>query len=200
MNGFAYRPGKPHRPHPGARLQGRRRRRYVDPALQRRLVVGLVALESVMVAASVWALYWHLNRLIEENLYRIHLTAVRPLLPALLHDAFLLLGVFVVVNIVILLIAMSLWGRRVNSITDELMVLLGKTRTLDFSSDSPSAGNHELLALTLNWRAKERSRLAEILEQVTMLEGEALVRRDPEALKRILMTLDELLPKHRSNF
>jgi hypothetical protein len=201
MSDFAYHRAQSHGPHgPAASRAGRRRRRYVDPALQKRLVAGLVVLESVLVAASVGVLYWHLNGLVEENLYRIHFTAARPLLPVLLRDALLLLGAFVVANMAVLLAVMHLWGRRVNSITDEFMLLLGKTRRLDFSADGPAQDNHQLLALTLNWRAKERARLAEIQEQVAKLEAEALGRNDPEAMRDILAALDRLVPVRRSDF
>lgn len=177
----------------------RRRRRYVDPEIQRRLLVTLVVLEAALVGASVWIMYVRLNQLIEESLYRIHLAKAGLMLPALLHAALPVLGGFVIANVAILLIVMCLWGRNVNAITDEFMHLIGKTRKLDFSPDSAPVKKHELLALTGRWRARERIRQTEIQEQVARLEREMSAGGDSRSLGNIVNRLNELLIERHSN-
>ena len=151
----------------------RRRMHYVDRSVQRSLLVAMVALEVVLVVAATWQLHWHLNELIEENLYRVHLADAGPTLTQLMPEAFGVLSVFVAVNVIALLIAEGIWSRHGNRVVRELSALIEKTHRLDFSGDGETHRQHEVLDKALAWRAGERARFVAIREQLAKLEAAA---------------------------
>ncbi len=171
----------------------RRRIHYVDKSLQTGLMVALVVLEAVLVAGMVWLMHWRLSQIIEENLYRVHLAKAVPVLHQLMQEASVLLGVFILVNIIALLVADGVWGRYVNSLLRSFMTLVGKTGKLDFSADPNMSGRHRLLDLAQAQRARERVRLVAIQEQVVRMEAELSGAGDPGRLRELLNGLDELV-------
>ncbi len=170
-----------------------RRIHYVDVRIQKWLLVALVVLEVILAGAAVAVLDWRLSGVIEENLYRVHLAEAGPLLDQLTLAAVNVLGVFVAVNVIALLAADVIWRYYVSSVVRDLMMLIGKTRELDFSPDA-EANRHEILALAAAWRARERARLAAIRVQVGRLDAGVSVASDPWSTHDALNRLDELLP------
>jgi len=181
------------------RIKYRRRRRYVDAKLQKGLLAVLVMVETTLVALSLWLVYLHLNKLIEDALYRVHLAKTGPMLPVLLHDVFFIFSIFVVANAAILLAVIGLWCRHVNFITGEFGNLTRKTGKLDFSPDLGIRRKHELLTHTGNWRAKERVRFTRIREEAATLERELCNGADTRYLVSIVRGLKELLPDVHSD-
>ena len=110
-----------------ARPAYRRRLHYVDRSVQRSLLIAMVALEVTLVVASTWLAYWHLNDLIEESLYRVHLTQSGPTLARLAEEGFAILGLFVVVNLIGLMIAERIWSHHENLVLQHFARLIGKT-------------------------------------------------------------------------
>jgi len=80
-----------------------RKIRYIDETLQKLLLIGLVLLEAALAAGLAWMMYQHLNQIIEDNLYRVHLADDVPMLTQLMHEEFILLGLFFAVNLIALL-------------------------------------------------------------------------------------------------
>jgi len=171
----------------------RRRIHYVDRLLQRRLLAGLVLLEAVLVASSVWAMHWRLQQVVEANLYRIHIADAGTLVPRLMNEALVLLGIFMLVNVVALLLAEGAWGRYVGKVLRAFMVLVEKTARLDFSPDPANEHDHEVLSLARSWRASERLRLQALGECTVALDALAARGDEPEAIRHTLVRLRELL-------
>lgn len=178
---------------PAASACHQRKIHYVDAALQKWLLVALVMLETGLVGASVWLLRRHLNAVIEDNLYRMHVAAAAPMMTQLMHEAFLVLGLFVIVNVIALLVAHGIWHRYVYSVLRDFMALVGKTARLDFSPDPDSDRRHEVLALAGTWRARERARLAAIREHLTRLDAGVSGGSPPQSVRNTLDGLNELL-------
>jgi hypothetical protein len=167
----------------------RRRIRYIDPGLQKWLLLA-VGLEVAAAAATIGLLYWRLSGLIEDNLYRVHFAAPNSMLPAMLHDGLVLLLSFVVLNVLALLTATIVWGRYVGKILRAFVAMIDRTLHMDFSADTLRQGQHEVIALAGQWRAKERERLAAINEQVARLANtvdseEGAQRPRQEVLQRL---------------
>lgn len=171
----------------------RRRMHYVDRSVQRLLLVAMVALEVVLVVASTWLLYWQLNELIEESLYRVHLADASPALTQLMAEAFVVLGVFAAVNVVALLLAEGIWRRHENLVIREFAALIDKTRRLDFSGDSETHRRHEVLEKALAWRAGERARFVAIREHLAKLEVVAATGKNTQDVRSALQDLSTLL-------
>lgn len=171
----------------------RRRMHYVDRSVQRSLLVAMVALEVILVVASTWQLHWHLNELIEESLYRVHLADAGPALTQLMAEAFGVLSVFVAVNVVALLLAEGIWRRHENLVLRDFTALIDKTRELDFSGDNETHKRHEVLEKALAWRAGERARFVAIREHVAKLEAIVATGKNPQDVRSALQDLSTLL-------
>lgn len=185
----------PGRDHHLRRVHRRRKILYIDKALQKWLLVGLVALEVGLAGGLAWLMRWQLNQTIEKNLYRVHQAEAGPLLGQLLHEAWLPLGIFLIVNALALLAAHLIWRSYLNVMLRRFMALVGKTRRLDFSLDpNRTRYRYGLLTLTETLRTKERHRLAAIREQMSRLEAEVSDFGDPQRIRNALDSLDELLP------
>lgn len=171
----------------------RRRLHYVDRSVQRSLLVAMVAIEVALVTASTWLAHWHLNDLIEESLYRVHYAKTGPTLMRLAEEGFAVLGLFAVVNVIALMLAEGIWSYHENLVLQDFTRLIGKTRELDFSSDAETRRQHEVLALTLAWRARERTRFAAIRDQVAKLEAAVSAEGSPQDMRNSLENLNRLL-------
>jgi hypothetical protein len=170
----------------------RRRIRYIDQGLQKWLVVAVV-LEVAAAAAAVGLLYLRLSGLIEDNLYRVHFAAVDSMAPTALHDGLMLMLAFVAINVLALLTATVVWGRYVGNILRDFVAVIEKTLRMDFSEDTERQGQHEVLALAGQWRAKERERLAAISAQVGLLNTADADAGEQRATPEVLRRLRELL-------
>ncbi len=180
-------------PQPQPAAGHRRHIHYVDKSLQQWLLAALVILEAGLVAAMVWLMHWRLSRIIEENLYRVHLAKAAPLLNQLMQEAPLLLGVFMLANVIALLLADGIWRAHVDSLLRSFMTLVGKTGRLDFSADPEMSGRHRLLDLAEAHRVRERNRLAAIREHMAKLDAELSAAGDPRNLRELLSGLNKLV-------
>ena len=172
----------------------RRRIHYVDESLQKFLLVGLVLLEAGLAAGLAWLMYQHLNQIIDDNMYRVHLADATSLLPQLISQSYFLLGLFFAVNVLALVAVDLVWRRYVHSILRSFMQLMTKTSQLDFSFDPAIARRHQLLDLSEAQRAQDRARLTAIRAQLSLLSPEVSTATDAPTVQRVLNALNELLP------
>jgi hypothetical protein len=138
---------------------------YVDGAIQRPLLVAMVVLEIALLATATWIAYQHLNVMIDESLYRVHITDTGPIWKRLAKEGAWMLGVFAAINLLALMIAEWIWSRRENLITQSFSQFTLKTSRLDFSMDMPIERPHRIQTLTLSWRARERERFLAICRE-----------------------------------
>ena len=94
----------------------RRKIHYVDETIQKFLLIGLVLLETGLAVGLAWLMFRHLNQIIDDNLYRIHLADTAPILTQLIHEAVILLGIFTVANLAALVLIDFIWRRYIYSI------------------------------------------------------------------------------------
>lgn len=175
------------------RIAYRRRIHYVDSSIQRPLLIVMVALELALVVASAWFAYWHLNNLIEESLYSVHIAQTGPTWARLAQEGFAVLGLFTIVNVIALIVAAGIWSYHENLMLKDFTRLIGKTQNLDFSSDAETRRRHGVLTLAIAWRARERTRFAAIREQVAKLEATVSAEEFPQDMQNSLARLKKLL-------
>lgn len=171
----------------------RRRRHYVDRAVQRPLLLAMILIEIVLVAAFVWLMHWRLVGFIDNNMYRMHATETGLTLMRLDREGSPVLFLFLVANLLVLAIAFRLWSARQDLIVNDLRALIAKTGSLDFSPDPESKHRHKALALALAWRGTERRRFAAIRDQVARLEVAVITGEPPQNLSVSVGSLKELL-------
>lgn len=147
----------------------RRRTHYVDSSVQRSLLVSMVTLEVTLVAIAIGFAYWRLAQLIEEGMYRMKAIPMITTMTQFATEGFWILGVFAVVNVIALMVASGIWRRHENLVLRDFMGLIEKTKELDFSSDTETRRQHEVISLAADWRAQERNRYTAVRDQVSKL-------------------------------
>jgi hypothetical protein len=152
-----------------ARPTYRRHIFYVDRSIQRPFIAGLVLVEVALVVIAIAVAYWRLNVVIDESLYRVHVTEFGPVWVRLAKEAAWILGAFAAINILVLVIAESVSSRFERLVLEDLGELIRKTEKLDFSADSGDLKTHDVLKLALTWREKERARFGAVRHQLNDL-------------------------------
>jgi len=180
-----------------ARVLHERKIHYVDESIQKALLVGLVLLEVALAAGLAWLMWQHLNKIVEDNLYRIHLADAQPILSQLLQEAARLLGIFVAVNVVALVLVHVLWQRYVQSILLVFKQLMAKSAALDYSADAPARRRHQLLDLVEAQRELDRQRLTAVRALVQQLPADPAA--NSAAVAPVLAALDDTIPKGRAS-
>jgi hypothetical protein len=151
---------------------------YVDRSIQRPFIAGLVLVEVALVVIAIAVAYWRLNVVIDESLYRVHVTEFGPVWMRLAKEAAWILGAFAAINMVVLVIVESISSRFERLVLEDLGQLIRKTEQLDFSADGDNRQTHDVLKLALTWRDKERARFAAVRRQLNEL-NEAFVGTAP---------------------
>jgi hypothetical protein len=173
----------------------RRKLFYVDETLQKFLLIGLVVLEAGLAAGLAWSMFRHLNQVVEDNLFRVHLAEAAPIMTQLMHEALILLAIFGAVNLIALVVVDFIWRRYVYSILRLFRQLMGKTHQLDFTVDPEISDRHQVLDLAETQRDQDRNRLTEIRNQLSRLEPAMLAANDTQGMREVINALDELLPQ-----
>lgn len=149
--------------------QDRRRQRYVDQLIQRRLIILLVVMEVALVVSGLLFLYLRFTSIIEAGLYRIHQTGGATG-GAMLEAAAVAILALLAVNVVALVIADRIWAHYVDRVIDTFASLVRRTGELDLRPDPADHNDHRLVDLTLTWRRDERDHWLEIRSTLDGLE------------------------------
>lgn len=176
------------------RASYRRKIHYVDETLQKLFLLGLILLEVSLAAGLTWLMWQHLNQIVDDRLYQVHLAQAKPMLTELAQEAILLLGIFFAVNLLALLLIDWAWRHHVNAILRDFMQLVGKTGALDFTSDPVMAKQHQVLDLAKAQRDQDRQRLSAFRSRLNALVASHRVSEFSAPLADQLQTLQHLLP------
>jgi hypothetical protein len=144
---------------------------YVDRSIQRPFIAGLVLVEVILVVIAIAVANWRLNVVIDESLYRVHITEFGPVWMRLAKEAAWILGAFAAINILVLVVAEKFSSRFEKLVLEDFSQLTRKTERLDFSADGGELEPHDVLKLTLTWRDKERSRFVAVRRQMGELNA-----------------------------
>jgi len=169
----------------------RRKIHYVDHAVQKWLVVALLALEVTLVSAALWMIYVHLSEIVDQNLYRIHQHDGPSMFSQLLGETLTMLAVLVAANVVALLVADKIWGAYLHSILAPFGAMMARVEALDFGEDQPLPRNHEALELALAWRSMERLRCKSMRDEIAGLDLQQDFA-DPQAREKLRVSLERL--------
>jgi hypothetical protein len=175
------------------RVRPRRRVKYIDHAIQRGLLFALVLMEVALVAVSTWLMDLRLHQLLEESLYRSHFAGVPLGFASLLKEGGLMMGAFVLVNLIALIAADAVWASYVNGVLSGLRARLRRVAQLDFTPQAPGSIEHPVLTLSERWSEAERRRLAQVRALIDKLTVQAQTP-DPAALRSLVEELRSVLP------
>lgn len=181
----------------------KRRIIYVDDKVQKRLLLALLALEILLVIGTLWVLYLQFGKVVDDNLYRVHLSNKPHIYPMLLETALTGLSGLVMINIVALWIAGRVWVGYVNSIVKPFMELMDKVEALDFSEDMAVDIPHKVVGLSLAWRHIQRQHLLRLRTEIAKLdelgelsgtEAQRRARASLEDIRKLLPVDDRINP------
>jgi hypothetical protein len=144
---------------------------YVDRSIQRPFIAGLVLVEVALVVIAIVVAYWRLNVVIDESLYRVHITEFGPVWMRLASEAAWILGAFAAINILVLVAVEGISSRFERLVLEDLGQLIRKSEQLDFSVDGGNRETHDVLKLAMTWRTKERARFVAVRRQVSDLNA-----------------------------
>ncbi len=156
-----------------------RKIKYIDPHLQGRHWLWLIALELLVIGAALMYLYTGLQQTLENSLYSVHTVNRQSLLSAF----FIVLGkvalITVAVNLLLLALGHYLWVRRVRVLMQQFRHQLDNLSQLNFKTpQNQHAYNedaHEFSYLLWRWSNRERHRFGNLISLINELPA-------PEAL------------------
>lgn len=166
----------------------------VDHAIQTSLLVALVILETLVAAFAIWHLYGTMGAIIDDNLYRIHITNEADLVAQLFHEGLRVLGWMLVANLVALMVADRLWSMYVNSILRRLERVMTCAQKLDFSVQAAMSVQHDVLEQAGAWRDSAVDQLLAARQSIAQLPPElAAASQDRVVSKTLLLNLKQLI-------
>lgn len=165
----------------------RRRLHYIDHVIQKWLLVALVVLECALIGLAMWGLYRALGEIIEDNLYRVHLSEDMKVLPRFLAEGVRILLAVGAVNLLAIVLADRIWAVYVHGIVRRLDGIMQRARELDFSENYAVLHSHAVLEQALNWRRAEADRLGRLRREIVTLP--AALPQDPHARTAALAAL-----------
>lgn len=169
----------------------RRRRCYIDRALQGPLLAALLLFELLLLVGALLALQHNLSAAIEEQIYRAHQlpTSSNPLLIRELAWVSLWL---VGINVAAIMLMGRLWSGMVRRVVDPLQRLLLAVARLDLRPQDELCGEHQVLRQAEAWLRHERERCTQLQAIAARLDGQAT----PDHLRHDLLELRQLLPRN----
>ncbi|MBF0135655.1 MAG: hypothetical protein H7833_13770 [Magnetococcus sp. DMHC-1] len=187
---------------PGSGPLRQRDTRYLDFAIQMRMLIALVGMEIILVGGAVYYLYERFSTILEENIYRIHQLPL-DLSSVMVNEIIKVAGGMILLNLVALFVADRIWSKYVARILQAFTNMALHVSDLDFHPDAdPPSSQHELLDLMLAWRQQERQRLVKIREEIQKLDPNADFS-DPRVLAGIqeqVRQLRHILPPYSRRF
>ena len=170
----------------------KRRIQYIDPTIQRKVIIGLIVFELILVGAGLVYLYHAFNEIIEHRLYSIH--------PAKTSDASLLTkeilitsGVIFMINVPFILLVVSLWADNLRNILRPYSRAMANLALLDFRKSSYSETDHPLVHAIHQLFRKGRGRHLKIREQIKSLDHSFSNIEKSDDEKPLKKQVDDLL-------
>lgn len=145
---------------------------YIDQALQKWFLVALVALEVLILAGAGAILYFRLDAVVEDGLYRVHLAGQPSMFSVLLKESLQIVVGLIAINLIALFVADRIWARHVRGILGALRNILHSVRELDLREEAVTkiSPNHEVLMVGLEWHRTERERHLALRKSLATLE------------------------------
>ena len=153
---------------------------YINPAVQKRLMISLIVAELILICLTIFWLYIDLDQLIESNLYKIHIqnTLTTSFLMTRLSKSILIL---LAINIIIASIIVWYWKNYIKAITTPLEQITHAIQTLDFTIDPLISVPHESGAIAVEWLEREKNQLIKLRQCLKKLDDE-----NQDSISRVL--------------
>lgn len=167
--------------------KNKRKKHYINPDIQKRLIINLVIIELVLISLTTLWLYMDISQLIENNMYKIHIKntlSVEFFAVRFAEAAFVLL----IINFLIASLVIWYWRDYINRITSQLNEVADAMQKLDFTFKFDVYVEHEVSRIALNWFNQEKQTLSDIRRFTSMIDMEK-----PDEITDILTNCKQLL-------
>jgi len=178
-------------PIPRLEPEGQRSSSYVDGRIQGRLVAAILLFEVLLITAGMLFLYYDLNQVIEDQLFRVH-PGRQEGQPILVQHLMLVIPAIVAANVMLVALIEWLWSGYISKIIWPLRHALEAFAMLDFRHRPAPVVQHEVLDKTGDWIQDERLRCAQLRQLVEELDA----GMDVSDAKRLLDEMRRCLPKN----
>ena len=161
---------------------------YINPAIQKHLIIALVFIELLLISLTVFWLYLDMNQLIEDNMFKIHIQntlSIEFFAVRLLQAAFILL----IINIIFASLILWYWRNYIMHILTPLDEIATSIQNLDFTIVPDISVQHDTTQIAGQWLNHEKNKLTEIRQKISMINVDK-----PESTDDILLTCKRLLP------
>ena len=174
----------------------RRKQFYTDQTIQGYLLAGFIAIELLLVGLMMWLMYAEVSDIIDDHLFRVH-PAQHGAWPELFSVLAMVLGSFLIINLLVLYLAHHTWSRYVNKTVSHFSSLLDRLSERDFDGPDVKAERpHPVAGLMEVWYQKEKARnqgIVALLEQLSEFEQSDLPANDRQAIRGIVSEYRQLL-------
>ncbi len=158
---------------------------YINPAIQKRLIISMVVIELILISLTIFWLYHDINYLIEDNMFRVH--AQNNLTPGffavrLAQAAFVLL----IINIIISSLAVWYWKNYIINIITPLEEIAALIQKLDFTKRPDISEPHETIQIASEWLSKEKNKFIEIRHNISMIDKQESATKKLESCRQLL--------------
>lgn len=133
----------------------KRRIRYIDPLIQRRMIIGLVVFELGLVVAGIIYLHGAFRELVELNLYSIHFKGSGDLWTMMTLVLKVSAAIFAI-NIPVVIIMMAIWEKNLSRILEPYRQALANFTGLNLRFNFHQTSSHPLLSGLRDFFEKER--------------------------------------------
>jgi hypothetical protein len=176
-------------PSPRLEPEGQRRSSYVDGRIQGRLVAAILLFEVLLISAGMLFLYYHLNQVMENQMFRIH-PGRQEGQPILVQHLMVVIPAIVVANVMLVALIEWLWSGYISKIIWPLRHALQAVALLDLRYRPAPVVEHEVLDKAGDWIQVERLRCAQLRQLVEELDA----GMDASDAKRLLDEMRRCLP------
>lgn len=160
---------------------------YINPAIQKRLMISLIIAELILISLTVFWLYIDMDTLIENNMFKIHIQET-------LSTEFFIIRltkaavVLLIVNALVASTIVWYWKNYIKQIITPLVEVSDSIQRLDFSITPHISIPHETGDIAIQWLQREKEQLSEIRQCIANLDIE-----NPQALSKNLKNCQQLL-------
>jgi len=168
-------------------IKNKRHNHYINPAIQKRLMISLVIAELVLITLALLWLYIDLDQLIENNMFKIHILntlSAEFVITRLTKAAVVLLAV----NILIASAIVRYWKNYITQIVAPLVEVSNAIQQLDFTVTPQIGVPHEAADIAIQWLRREKKHLLQIRQCIETLDIDK-----PEDMSKIMQTCQHLL-------
>jgi len=169
--------------------KNKRHRHYINPAIQKQLIIALLVVEVLLICVTVLWLYHDMSQLIETNMFRIHIQntlSVEFFTLRLLQVA----SVLLIVNVLLASVTVWYWRNNIERVIAPIDHITELIKKLDFTTEPEVFVQDKATQAAAQWFKREKNKLIEVRKIIAEIDMQA-----PKSADEILSNCQRILKK-----